>query len=287
MDMKIGITNGSFAYLGAEDAQYARIAELGYQAVDQSLSRTNMPWYQSDEAMEEYCLRIRQSADATGLAISQVHGPWPTDDTTEEKRARTFLDMRRAVYGCSVMGAPCLIIHPQMPYGWGTEEDPEFAYKLTVDLMKALMPDCEKYGVVLCLENMPMTAHRISTMDRIVQAVREVNSPFCGICLDTGHSNVFGRDLGEDVRIAGDLLKTLHVHDNDGKRDSHLLPWLGNADWTSFAEALGQSGFNGVLSLETSGAVSENMPASVREQAEKLTAETAHALVKMADAAKT
>lgn len=284
--MKIGITNGSFSYRGDETAQYAHIAALGYHAVDHSLSKTHMPYYQSDAAMAEYCLRIRQIAEANGLMISQVHGPWPTDDKTEENRALTFLHMRRAVYGCSVMGAPCLIIHPQMPYGWGAEEDPEFSYRLTVDLMKALMPDCEKYGVVLCLENMPMTSHRISTMDRIAEAVREVNSPFCGICLDTGHTNVFGRDPGEDVRIAGKLLKTLHIHDNDGTRDSHQLPWLGTADWSSFAEALGQSGFNGVLSMETAGSVSGNMPAAVLEQAEKLTLETARTLAAMAEAAK-
>jgi len=284
--MKIGINNGSFEYLGQEENQYARIAALGYNAVDHSLCDTGAPCYQSDDAMKEYALRIRQIAENTGLEISQVHGPWPTDDKSAENRAGTLVHMRRAVYGCHVMGAPYLIIHPQMPYGWGKEEDPEFAFRLTVDLMKALMPDCEKYGVTLCLENMPMTAHRISTMDQIVKAVREVNSPFCGICLDTGHTNVFKRDPGEDVRIAGDLLKALHIHDNDGRGDFHLLPWLGCADWNSFTNALGASGFDGVMSLETAGIRKPSMPENLLHLAETLTAETARTLAAMADAAK-
>ncbi|MBQ2725731.1 MAG: sugar phosphate isomerase/epimerase [Clostridia bacterium] len=279
--MKIGINNGSFDYLGAEEAQYARIAALGYDAVDHSLSDTGAPCYQSDDAMKEYGLRVRRAAEETGLEICQVHGPWPTDDKTAENRAQTLIHMRRAVYGCHVMGAPYLIIHPQMPYGWGAEEDPEFAYRLTVDLMKALMPDCEKYGVVLCLENMPMKAHRISTMDRIAEAVREVNSPYCAICMDTGHTNVYGRDPGEDVRIAGDLLKTLHVHDNTG-HDHHMLPWLGSADWDSFTAALKEIGFNGVMSMETAGVRNPKMPSAVLDQAEKLTAAAARALADMA-----
>ncbi|MBQ7929566.1 MAG: sugar phosphate isomerase/epimerase [Clostridia bacterium] len=284
--MKIGINSGSFSYLNTIEAQYARIAALGYDAVDQDLADTNAPCYRSDDAMKEHCLGIRRAAEETGLEICQVHGPWPTDDKTPENRAQTLIHMRRAVYGCHVMGSRYLIIHPQMPYGWGAEEDPEFAYRLTVDLMKALMPDCEKYGVVLCLENMPMTAHRISTMDRIAEAVREVNSPFCGICLDTGHTNVFGRDPGEDVRIAGTLLKTLHVHDNDGRGDHHLLPWLGCADWNSFTAALGKSSFDGVLSMETAGVRRPSMPENLLTLAETLTAETARTLASMADSAK-
>ena len=48
-----------------------------------------------------------------------------------------------------------MVFHPQMPYGWGEEEEPELAKKLTIDLMADLLPVCEKYGVTICLENMP------------------------------------------------------------------------------------------------------------------------------------
>ena len=228
--------------------------------------------------MEAHCKAVRTAAEDAGIEISQVHGPWPTDDTTAENRAKTLENMRLAVYGCHCLGAPYLIIHPQMPYGWGREEDADFALSLTVGLMKNLMPDCEKYGVTLCLENMPMTAHRISTMDRIAEAVEMVGHPNAAICFDTGHTNVYGHDLGDAVRTAGKYLRTLHVHDNDGKADRHQLPWLGSADWNSFTAALAETGFDGVMSLETRGPVSKNMPDAVRDAAEKLTYLSAKAL---------
>lgn len=275
--MKIGITSGSFGYLPLEK-RYLRIRELGYDAVDQDLADTKAPHYRDAAAMEEHCKTVRTAVESAGLEISQVHGPWPTDDTTAENRAETLEHMRLAVYGCHCLGSQYLIIHPQMPYGWGREEDADFALSLTVELMKALMPDCERYGVVLCLENMPMTAHRISTMDRIAEAVALVGHPNAAICLDTGHVNVFGHDLGDAVRTAGKYLRTLHVHDNDGKADRHQLPYLGTANWSSFTAALAEAGFDGVMSLETAGTVSRTMPEAVRDAAERLTATVAKEL---------
>jgi sugar phosphate isomerase/epimerase len=275
--MKTGNTSGAFSYLPI-DRMYVRMRELGYDAVDQDLADTNAPCYRDAASMEAHCKVIRTAAEAAGIEISQVHGPWPTDDTTAENRAKTLENMRLAVYGCHCLGAPYLIIHPQMPYGWGREEDADFALSLTVELMKNLMPDCEKYGVTLCLENMPMTAHRISTMDRIAEAVEMVGHPNAAICFDTGHTNVYGHDLGDAVRTAGKYLRTLHVHDNDGKADRHQLPWLGTADWNSFTAALAETGFDGVMSLETRGPVSKEMPDAVRDAAEKLTYAAAKAL---------
>lgn len=279
--MKIGINSGSFGYLPLEK-RYLRIRELGYDAVDQDLADTKAPYYRDAAAMEEHCKTVREAVESAGLEISQVHGPWPTDDTTAENRAETLGNMRLAVYGCHCLGSPYLIIHPQMPYGWGHEEEADFALSLTVELMKALMPDCEKYGVVLCLENMPMTAHRISTMDRIAEAVALVNHPNAGICLDTGHTNVYGHDLGDAVRTAGTYLRTLHVHDNDGRADRHQLPYLGTADWSSFTAALAETGFSGVLSLETGGVSNGRMPTAVRDAADRLTAAVAKTLAEQA-----
>jgi len=272
--MKTGINSGSFGYLPLEQ-RYLRIREVGYDAVDQDLADTNAPCYRDEATMEAHCRIIREAVEAAGLVIGQVHGPWPTDDTAADKREQTLAHMRLAVYGCHVLNSPYLIVHPQMPYGWGREENADFALELTVELMKALMPDCEKYGVTLCLENMPMTAHRISTMSRIAEAVAAVNHPNAGICLDTGHSNVFAEDLGEAVRTAGKYLRTLHVHDNNGKSDQHQLPWLGTANWDSFTKALAAAGFTGILSLETRGPVSPTMPAPIRSIAETLTCQTA------------
>ena len=48
-------------------------------------------------------------------------------------------------------------------------------------------------------------------------------------------------------------IQTLHVHDNDGIRDLHQIPYEGVIDWADFARALSETHWNGVLSLEAGG----------------------------------
>lgn len=284
--MQIGTYSGAFSYLKSPQEIFEHMRELGYTHVDQDLGNIKADYYQEDAKMEAHCRMIRETAAAAGITIRQVHGPWPTDDTTPENRKKVWEYMHRAVYGCSVMGSKYLVIHPQMPYGWGREEDAEFAKELTVSLLRELMPDCEKYGVILCLENMPMKAHRISPMPQIVEAVAEVNSEFLGICLDTGHVNVYGHDLGEMVRCAAPYLKVLHIHDNGGERDEHLLPFAGTANWESFTRALAEIGYDGPLMLETAGYVPFNAPEKIRRQAEELTVATVRYLAEMVETAR-
>jgi len=278
--MKIGICSGPFGYLGSADAAYARIKELGYNTADEDLARTEEAWYHDTAVMEAHCAEIHAAAERHGVEICQVHGPWPTDDTTEESRAKVWEYMHRAVYGCYLLGGQNLVIHPLMPFGiHPKDEDADAAEALTVALMRDLMPDCEKYGVTLCLENMPFLEQRISVTERIAAAVAQVDSPNVGICLDTGHVNVFrGHNLGDAVRIAAPYLKVLHVHDNDGRRDAHMLPYLGTADWDGFVRALAEIGFDGSLSLETAGSVSAALPPYIREMGDRQTAAVAHLL---------
>ena len=286
--MKIGNSNGTFWYIEEPAAIFTRMKELGYDVADWNIADTQKEIYHDDAAMEAYCKAIKEGAAAAGIEMWQAHGPWPTDDKTPESREIGWGYFHRAVYMCHLAGCPRLVIHPQMPYGYGVETEPELPKELTVGLIRDLLPDCEKYGVTICLENMPFRGHRISTMNRIVEAVAEVNSPYAAICMDTGHVNVFENyDLGDAVRQCAPYLQSFHIHDNDGKRDSHELPWWGTANWDGFVEALAEIDYKYPLILECSGNFPGNVPWPVRDAAEKLTAATARTLAEMVENKKT
>ena len=80
---------------------------------------------------------------------------------------------------------------------------------------------------------------------------REVSGDLFRICIDTGHSNYCKYSAADSVRVAGKLLASLHVHDNDSTRDAHKTPGNGNIDWEDFSNALEEVGFDGSLSFET------------------------------------
>ena len=281
--MRIGTSHGTYAYAGEVEAIYARMRAHGYTAADHNLSDTNELWYNDMAELERMCDRVRKAAEANDMRISQIHGPWPTDDTTPENREQIREWMRRAVYACARMGSRHMVLHPVMPYGWGKEDDADFAERCTVELLTALIPECERDGVIVCLENMPMKAHRISRIPMIARAVEQVNSPYVGICLDTGHCNVFGDDLGEMVRACGKKLRVLHVHDNNGQSDQHLVPFFGTANWRSFTDALRETGYDGVMSMECNGP-SHELPLPIRESMEHHIANIARYLADQSEA---
>ena len=43
----------------------------------------------------------------------------------------------------------------------------------------------------------------------------------------------------------------MHVHDNNGRTDTHLLPYFGTIDWEPFLDALYKIGYGGCFNLET------------------------------------
>jgi sugar phosphate isomerase/epimerase len=135
---------------------------------------------------------------------------------------------------------------------------------------------------VIALENMPFKKLILSTPGQVLDFVKEFDSPFFRICLDTGHAAVFGLSPAEAVRQIGrDYLACLHVHDNDGVHDRHWEPYRGVVEWADFSSALHEIGFKGALSLETN--VSKKLPASIRPEWEKALAATARHLALCSD----
>ena len=262
--MRIGIGSDFLEYIPDLDTRFARLKELGFDAIDFNLCNTNQPWYRDQKEMERFCAAAKAAAAKYGLEIFQIHGPWPTDDTTPESREVVWDYMRRSIYACHLLGCKYMVVHPQMPSGRvKTVEDPEVAKRITIDMLKFLLPDCEKYGVILCLENMPFRRQRISTTDRIVEVVKEINSPWLGICFDTGHSLVVYENAPDSIRLCAPWLKVLHIHDNKYD-DEHSFPFFGKLDWDAITKTIAQIGYDGVLNFEVRH-ITNKMGSALRE----------------------
>ena len=250
--MKIGITAPSYYFENTKIIDVARLKRHGYDCVDYGrLCDTNDELYAMPvDEMIKYLNFERDELLKGGIEVFQVHGPWPTDDTTDESRAQKWEFCKRAVKGTAALGSKYLVMHPVMPFGWGGEQDHDAAEKMNEEFFKELCEYAVKFDVIICLENMPFKAQRISTVDKIAEFVKRMNLKNLGICLDTGHANVYKDNLGDCVRMCGTFLKTLHVHDNDCRCDAHTIPYDGFCDWKSFKEALKEIGYDGCMSLE-------------------------------------
>ena len=258
--MKTGLE--SVAYFGLYD--YAeglkKLKSHGYECVDYGeLCKRNSDLYTFDnDKYRRFLSDIGEEAYKQGVEIRQLHGLWATDDKTRELREESIRYFIKEIEGAHYLGCKNIVIHPFLPYGWGAEIDKDKIWDVNVDLFTRLLPYAEKYGVTICAENQPFTAVAMSTVKEVKKLVRAIDNPLLKVCLDTGHANVFHDDLAADVRLLGNDLATLHVHDNKGNWDQHLIPYMGNIKWDEFLSALKEIGYHGCFTLETM--ISTTMP---------------------------
>lgn len=256
--MKLGMSFaiGDYAYGRWGDNRYQKLKSHGYDCADFNMSNTSGELYTADEVLVDSILRREKLlADAAGIKIHQVHGPWrcPPMDATEQDRAERMEKMTISIRAAAMLGCKNWVIHPLMPFGVedvgsGNEQK---TWDINLSFMKELLGVAKEYGVTVCLENMPFLGFSIAKPEDILRFVHEMDDPNFKICLDTGHAMAFGLSIGDEVRRLGREIRTLHVHDSIPGDDLHMIPRMGRVKWEDFADALYEIGFDGVFSIET------------------------------------
>jgi sugar phosphate isomerase/epimerase len=197
----------------------------------------------------------RQVADS-GLTVHSAHGCWggqtiraPRVDLGElgaSAHRAAVADMKSCVDWLAAAGGTFLVVHP------GGLSDAALAPARRAALARGLIALAEHArdtGVILCVENMPPGVHPGSRMADLFDLLAELDRPELALALDTGHAHLTAAAPGETL-AAGRLLRTTHVHDNDGRQDTHLPPGLGTLDWPAWLEALDAIDYRGPILLE-------------------------------------
>lgn len=141
------------------------------------------------------------------------------------------------------LGGDVIIMHvPQEPDATG--ERPPFWDRLRGSL-DALQPLAVKRAVRIALENLG------SRNFGVIEKLFSMYGPgYLGLCYDSGHGNMTGDGLDWLDKLK-DRLISLHLHDNDGEKDEHKLPFTGTIDWEKLARLIGQSSYAKCVSMES------------------------------------
>lgn len=115
----------------------------------------------------------------------------------------------------------------------------------------------------ICIEN--LFRRGSDSIEQLLSILERVNSKRFGITLDTGHLNIVKTtSQREFILKAGDKLRAVHINDNEGKADQHLIPFgKGNTDFYEVVSTLKETGFNGIFNYELTGEVS--CPLEIRD----------------------
>ena len=263
--MKIGIYQSPFRRDGASFAdQIRRMRSIGFEAMDFA----EFTAYDVEEiftlSASDFEKRLKEYAriaEDNGVEISQAHAPWkyPRAHQTKEELDLLVSRIEQSIEGTAMLNCPYLVVHPFLPYTSHDMQYEDETIDLNAKLLRRICDKADAFGIDLCLENMPMLRFSVGSVRRIISMTDVVDHKRLKICLDTGHCNVFEVKQSKAIRDIGhDRLKVLHIHDNHGAKDEHLFPFDGNIDWTDFALALKEIGYEGVFSLETGE--HENLP---------------------------
>lgn len=191
-------------------------------------------------AMEKKMREVKAAADNAGIEIYQMHGPWtwPIPNGTAEERRIWTEYAKKCVTASAELGSPRYVVHPMMPFGPAGEENREVYLNENRIFLSELCTAAKKVGSVICLENMPFVKQSLYTPRHMMDFIAGLSFDNLKVCLDTGHALYVGIQPADAVRELGDVIGALHVHDNFGNGDHHLVPFTGKTDWTEFSAAV-------------------------------------------------
>lgn len=208
--------------------------------------------------MEEFGLKAKglHATKGSDMDVSVRRGHYRKDFTSdwEQNRKAGVELIQNRVDLASCLGTSEVVLHlyvPHVSFQQDAEEKDRF-YACVRRSMDELMPYCLEKGVRICLENLfdfP-GKYMLEAWDLLLAAYPP---EFLGVCYDSGHANMIWGELATDVvKAYGNRLYAVHLHDNDGKNDSHLIPGEGNIRWETVMNLMAESAYDGPLVLELS-----------------------------------
>lgn len=270
--LKTGIISDAYYTFDNYEKGIPMMKAHGYDGVDYQGfgSIKNSPLYKmSDGELERYLTDMKDCANAHGLEIHQLHGAWPhVDDLTKEGRAATVEYFKKNIVGAKLLGCPRVVIHPLMPKLYlGEDADEQEDFEINGMVLESLAPVARENGVTVCFENMPFPKNTsFSYIEKVKKLLSMINDEHVKACLDVGHFNSVKGDIRAAIRLLGDHLSTMHVHDDRYGQDRHLIPFQGETDWDAFIGGLRDISYKGVISLETR--IQPKTPQPIREEME-------------------
>lgn len=198
-----------------------------------------------------------QAAAECGFTFVQAHLPG-YNPLGNADHPRCMRAMVRSAEACGMLGIPAMVVHTSFSGQHLYPRDQKEYFACNKDFLAPILAAAEKHGTMLCIENstsgnmgnryFPRTAGEMNDF------ITFVNHPLLGCCWDTGHAVMEGKsDQYADLMELGSNLKALHIHDNNGLSDQHLLPYCGNLKLDRIVEALHDMKFKGYFTFEANG----------------------------------
>ena len=250
--MKLATTTGDFfAYTDSQAFALEHIRKAGFLYADYNFGCDyNLKNGVYAEDYESYFAHIQNVSEQLGIQLIQAHAPMGKPLTDGGKLLEATL---RCVDACGAWGIPNLVVHS----GYTRGLSPEETFAENKKFFMPLLERAEKYGVNILVENFNKMCvdglYWIDNAPDLLRMIECVNHPLFHAVWDVGHANMQDMPQDEALRMLGNHIRALHIQDNMGDVDSHLVPFLGSLNMDAVMTGLLDIGYNGYFTFEVGG----------------------------------
>ncbi len=236
--------------------------ETGFDAVDFGTTLLDL----SSDGWRPQAEDIIKASEEFGIRCEMGHLPFLGGISKDDSVMQDFKNrVHRAIDASAFLGIEYAVLHPNAANIPMRSYNPKAQYDAVMSLLSPFVEHANRVGLNVVLENMRVIpglfhVHRFGqTPDEICDVADALGM---GICWDFGHANISGVKQSEALAYIGKRLKVIHVNDNGGIEDEHILPFTGNVDWRDAMHGLSLSQYDGLFNFELNLG---RVPASMRK----------------------
>jgi sugar phosphate isomerase/epimerase len=212
-----------------------RIWDAGIPAVEIFCAKQHLDWRDRGQVVE-----LGHWFHDSPLKLHSLHSPMYNDEVwgrsgpqaglhitepAKAKRIGIVDEIKRVLEIAEIIPFRYLIQH----LGGPNEEYDERKADAAFNSLEELTVFARQRGVELLLENIP---NGFSSAAELKMFLEMTHLPL-NFCFDTGHANIM-ESVETEFSSMKTRIRSTHIHDNDGKEDKHLFPFVqagGGIDW--------------------------------------------------------
>jgi sugar phosphate isomerase/epimerase len=256
-DVRFGLSTLLFHDVELNREHLVHIAAHGFDCVELVATRSHFD-YRSADAIRD----LGEWLSDTRLTLHSVHAPyveairdrtpvsWISNASGDESRREAAIAEARAALAITdSIPFEYLVVHLGVPASAqpGPGENQRDAARRSAETLTRLTTDA---GVRVAFE---VIQNPLSSTDALVRLLEDdLEELDASVCLDYGHGHLTG-DLADVIESVAGHLGTTHLHDNNGRRDEHLMPYAGTINWDAAMTMTQKIGYEGVLMFEIAG----------------------------------
>lgn len=267
--MRFGISTHLYHDRQLDRDHLAQVAGYGFDAIELFATRSHFDYH--DPAA---IALLAQWLNETGVRLNSIHAPiaaslvdgkwgavYSNASSDNARRQAAVREAEAALQIARQIPVDVLVVHLGTPSARSApgDNDRGAAARSAEEICRIAEP----LGVRVAFEVIPNELSAPSALVTLLE--RDLDARHAGICLDFGHANLLG-EVADAVEIAAEHLIATHVHDNRGREDEHLVPYLGAINWNTALVTMQKIGYDGTYLLELANTSS---PAAVLEEARR------------------